>query len=157
MVAVFRILPIALPLAEILVMIAVADQIGIGWTLLALAASAVLGVIVIRVLGAASLAALRDALARREPPAGALFRGACVLIAGMLLIVPGFLSDILALLLLIPPVRMTLIGALWRQRSGSQHAGNGATVIEAEYHEVRPDHDDPRLAGRPGDPRDPRV
>src|SRR5262252_10200130 len=120
MVAVLRILPIALPLAEILVLIAVADQIGVAWTLLALALSAVLGVVVIRVLGAASLAQLRDALARREPPAGALVRGACVLIAGMLLIVPGFLSDIVALLLLIPPVRATLIGALWRRGSGGR-------------------------------------
>ena len=157
MVAVFRILPIALPLAEILVLIAVADQIGIGWTVLALVAAAVLGVLVIRVLGAASLAALRDALARREPPAGPLFRGACVLIAGVLLIVPGFLSDILALLLLIPPVRATLIGALWRQRSGGRRDGDGAMVIDGDYHEVQPDHDDPRLGRRPGDPGDPRA
>src|SRR5258706_1377064 len=149
MVAVLRILLFVLPWAEILVLIAVADQIGVGWTLLALAAAAVLGVVVIRVLGAASLAALREALARREPPGGPLFRGACVLIAGMLLIVPGFLSDILALLLLIPPVRTTLIGALWRQRSGSRRDGNGAGVIDGEDHEVGPEHHDPRLAGRP--------
>jgi UPF0716 protein FxsA len=156
MLAVLRILPIALPLAEILVLIAVADQIGIAWTVLALALSAVLGVVVIRVLGAASLAQLRDALARREPPGGALVRSACVLIAGMLLIVPGFLSDVLALLLLIPPVRATVMGALWRH-GGERRGGDGAMVIEGEFHEVRPDGSDapPRLeddAGRRGGP-----
>jgi UPF0716 protein FxsA len=140
MVRLLRILPIALPLAEILVLIAVVDQIGIGWTVLALAVSALLGVIVIRVLGAASLVELRDALARREPPAGALFRGACVLAAGMLLILPGFLSDVVALLLLIPPVRSALVGALWRWLRRPR-GEEGAVVIEGEYRELRPERD----------------
>ena len=156
MVPVLRDLPIALPLAEILVLVLVADQIGIAWTVLALVAGAALGVIVIRVLGAASLAELRDAVARREPPTGPLLRGACVLLAGMLLIVPGFLSDILALLLLVPPVRTTLLGALWRRNRQGPRGTGGATVIEGEYHEVPPERDDARLPPRPGEPRDPR-
>ena len=140
MTTVLRILPLALPLAEILVLVAVADQIGIGWTLLALLGSALAGVLVIRVLGAASLAELGQALARREPPAGPLFRGACVLIAGMLLILPGFISDVVALLLLVPPTRAVLVGAVWRAASGrGGRGGDGPPVIDADYHEVRPD------------------
>jgi UPF0716 protein FxsA len=139
MVAVLRTLPIILPLAEILVLIAVADQIGIGWTVIALTLSALAGVLVVRVLGAASLAELRAALARREPPAGPLFRGACVLLAGMLLILPGFLSDIVALLLLFPPTRAVLAGTLWRRwRDDRARREGGAMVIDGEFHEVRP-------------------
>jgi UPF0716 protein FxsA len=157
MVAVLRALPIVLPLAEILILVAVADQIGIGWTLLALAVSALIGVIVIRVLGAASLAELRAALARREPPAGPLVRGACVLLAGMLLILPGFLSDVLALLLLIPPARAALMGTLWRRRrdDGPRREG-GTMVIEGEYRELPPEPPerlDDRSGDRPGPPR----
>src|SRR5277367_4865547 len=114
MVRLARILLILLPIAEIAVLIAVADWIGIGPTLLALLGAAIAGILVIRVLGAASLAELRRALERREPPAGALLRGACVLVAGMLLILPGFISDALAVLLLIPPLRRVALGALWR-------------------------------------------
>jgi UPF0716 protein FxsA len=140
MVAVLRAFSIVVPLAEILILIVVADQIGIGWTLLALAVSALAGVIVIRVLGAASLAELRAALARREPPAGALVRGACVLLAGMLLILPGFLSDVVALLLLLPPTRAALVGTLWRRRrDAGARRKDGAMVIDGEYREVPPE------------------
>ncbi len=158
MVTLLRVLPIALPLAEIFVLIAVADQIGIGWTLLALLGSAVAGIVVIRVLGAASLAQLREALARREPPAGPLFRGACVLIAGMLLIVPGFISDVFALLLLIPPTRAVLVGAVWRGAGGrGARREDGPPVIDGDYHEVRPDDaPPPRLDDRARDDARPR-
>jgi UPF0716 protein FxsA len=168
-----RLLPVALPAAEIVILIVVADQIGIGWTLLALAASALAGILVIRVLGAASLSQLGDTLARHEPPAGPLFRGACVLIAGMLLILPGFLSDVVALLLLIPPTRNALTGALWRhgawryvQRDApwsntsgpTAYGGSGPTVIDGDYHEVPPDPATPpdRRLGQGDEPTDPR-
>ena len=142
--ALLRLLPVALPAADIVTLIIVVQLIGIGWTLLALAASALAGVLVIRVLGALSLVGLRDALARREPPAGPLLRGACVLIAGMLLILPGFLSDVIALLLLIPPTRRALTGTLWRlgrwpSGGGRGFEKRGSTVIDGDYHEVPPD------------------
>src|SRR5271155_1890558 len=134
MVAVLRLLLLLWPIAEIAVLIVVANWIGIGWTLLALLAAGLAGILVIRVLGAASLAELRGALERREPPAGPLLRGACVLVAGMLLILPGFIGDAVALLLLIPPLRAVLLGALWRGASrawaaGAGRTGGGRTVI----------------------------
>ncbi len=158
MVGVLRLLVILWPLAEILGLVLVADAIGIGWTVLALVAAGVLGIVVIRVLGAASLVELQGALARREPPTGALVRGACVLLAGMLLIVPGFLSDVVALLLLIPPLRTALLGTLWRRwprgggPGGGPHGGGsgGPVIIEGDYREVEetrielPAHDTPR-------------
>jgi UPF0716 protein FxsA len=144
MVGVLRLLVILWPLAEILGLVVVAAAIGVGWTVLALVGTGVLGILVIRVLGAASLAELQGALVRREPPTGALVRGACVLLAGMLLIVPGFLSDVVALLLLIPPLRTGLLGTLWRRwprgpsgRPGSGGSG-GPVIIEGDYCEVPP-------------------
>jgi UPF0716 protein FxsA len=151
MVGLLRILLLLWPVAEILVMIAVADRIGVAWTLLALVAGVLAGGLVIRVLGAASLTELRAALERREPPAGALLRGACVLLAGVLLILPGFIGDAVALLLLIPPLRNALTRVLWRV-VGRRRRADGPTVIEGEYRDVTIDlgarridhHDDAR-------------
>src|SRR5271170_8302829 len=156
MVAALRLLLLLWPIAEIAVLILVADWIGIGWTVLALFAAALAGLLVIRVLGAASLAELRGALERQEPPAGPLLRGACVLLAGMLLILPGFIVDAVALLLLIPPLRAALLGALWRGAgrawaSAAGRAGGGTVIIEGEYHEMRGAPTDRQIADQPSD------
>lgn len=135
-----RVLLVLWPITEIVLLIVAADQFGVGWTLLALGASALVGMIVIRVLGAISLAELQRALQRREPPAGALIRGACALLAGLLLILPGFLSDLVALLLLIPPVRAAAIRAIWRRWPGARGGGTrGPPVIDGDYREIPPD------------------
>jgi UPF0716 protein FxsA len=142
MVALLRLLLLLWPVAEIVVMILVAEWIGVGWTVLALLGAALAGMLVIRVLGAASLAELRRALERREAPAGPLLRGACVMLAGMLLILPGFIGDLVAVLLLLPPLRAVLLGALWRGARRTWAAGpgrgkRGTVIIEGEYHEMR--------------------
>jgi len=154
MVGLLRFLLLLWPMAEILVVIAVADWIGVGWTLLALLAGALAGGLVIRVLGAASLTELRRALERREPPAGALLRGACVLLAGMLLILPGFIGDALALVLLIPPLRSAVAAALWRGIARTGRAG-GPTTIEGEYRDVTIDSTIHRIDHRDHDPHQP--
>lgn len=163
MVGLLRFLVILWPLTEILVLVLVADEIGAGWTFLALLGAGLAGIAVIRVLGAASLIELQGALARQEPPTGALVRGACVLLAGMLLIVPGFLSDVVALLLLIPPLRTGVLGVVWRgwsRRGGGPGRGPGAgggmgsgtgpgpygrsggpVIIDGDYQEVTPDRE----------------
>jgi UPF0716 protein FxsA len=142
MVGALRLLVILWPLAEILGLVVVADAIGVGWTVLALIGAGVLGILVIRVLGAASLVELQGALVRQEPPTGALVRGACVLLAGMLLIVPGFLSDVAALLLLIPPLRTGLLGTLWRRwprgPGGGGGGSGGPVIIDGDYREMPP-------------------
>jgi UPF0716 protein FxsA len=156
MVASLRLLLLLWPVAEIAVLIAVADWIGIGWTLVALLGTALAGILVIRVVGAASLAELRRALERREPPAGPLMRGACGLLAGMLLILPGFIGDAVALLLLIPPLRAALLGALWRGArkrrspgSAGGRTGGGAVIIEGEYQATRVERADPQIGAKP--------
>jgi UPF0716 protein FxsA len=169
MVGLLRVLVVIWPLAEILVLIVVGDAIGAGWTVLALVGAGLLGIAVIRILGAASLRELQGALLRQEPPTGALVRGACVLLAGMLLIVPGFLSDAVALLLLIPPLRTALAGAVWRrwprtepvgpgargQRPmGPGQRGGGPVIIDGDYREVPPEppHSEPPEQLRPPPP-----
>jgi UPF0716 protein FxsA len=146
MVGLLRLLAVLWPLAEIVVLVAVAEWFGIGWVLLALLGGVIAGVLVIRVLGAASLAELGAALSRREPPAGALLRGACVLLAGVLLILPGLIGDGVAVLLLVPPLRAGLLAMLWR---GARRGADRPTVIEGEYREVPVEHDTRRIEHPP--------
>ena len=108
-VPIFLLLFIGLPLIEIYFMIEVGSEIGalstIGLTLL----TAVIGTWLVRLQGFGVLARVRELMERGEVPALELMDGALILIAGLFLLLPGFLTDALGFLLLIPPVRRWLI------------------------------------------------
>lgn len=94
-----------LPILEIVGFIQVGDWIGAGPTIGLLALSAVVGMLIVRHQGLASLSKAQAAAARGEAPIGTVLDGFCAVLAGVLLIVPGFLTDILGILLLIRPLR----------------------------------------------------
>ncbi|PWC74635.1 FxsA family protein [Azospirillum sp. TSH64] len=94
-----------LPILEIVGFIQVGDWIGAGPTIGLLALSAVVGVLLVRHQGLASLSKAQAAAARGEAPIGTVLDGFCAVLAGVLLIIPGFLTDILGILLLIRPLR----------------------------------------------------
>lgn len=94
-----------LPILEIVGFIQVGDWIGAGPTIGLLALSAVVGVLLVRHQGLASLTRAQAAAARGEAPIGTVLDGFCAVLAGILLIIPGFLTDILGLALLIGPLR----------------------------------------------------
>src|SRR3546814_9854889 len=84
---------IVLPLAEIAIFIMVGEEIGIWRTVALVFLSAFAGLMLLRVQGLVTLTRVRAALHRGEAPAAELFRGACLLAAGILLLIPGFLTD----------------------------------------------------------------
>src|SRR5690606_13759463 len=94
---------------EIWLLIVVGDAIGalptIGWLILA----AIIGVNLIRHLGVATMFNINQQLRRGEVPAQAVVGGMMMGVAGVLLVIPGFLSDALAVLLLIPALRRGLL------------------------------------------------
>jgi UPF0716 protein FxsA len=128
---------IGLPLAEIAAFIQVGQWLGLGPTLALVLLAALAGILLIRHQSLATLGDVRAALARNQTPAAELFDGACVLVAGLLLILPGFISDVAALLLLIRPLRRRLLRAFgWR--------GRKETTIAADYHEIVDPSEGPR-------------
>ena len=136
------------PLLEIAGFAWIGGAIGVGPTLAFVVLSAVLGMVLLREAGLATLMQLRRRLEAGETPVPAALDGAWRLLAGLLLAVPGFFSSFLALPLLLPPVRALLTslvarrlktgqGGVWTVRFGKVGAPEaGPTVIEGEFREV---------------------
>jgi UPF0716 protein FxsA len=96
---------ILVPIAELYVIIKVGEAIGLLPTLLLLLADAVLGSMLLRHQGRAAWIRFNRALAEGRLPHKEVIDGVLVIMGGALLLTPGFLTDILGLILLIPPTR----------------------------------------------------
>jgi UPF0716 protein FxsA len=96
---------IVVPIAELYVIIKVGEAIGLVPTLLLLLADALLGSILLRYQGRAAWVRFNRALAEGRVPHKEVFDGVLVIMGGALLLTPGFLTDILGLIFLIPPTR----------------------------------------------------
>ncbi|HSW53337.1 MAG TPA: FxsA family protein [Sulfuricaulis sp.] len=95
--------------AEIAVFIQVGSLIGVGLTLLLVFASAVFGIWLVRAQGFAAATRVQAMIERGESPALGMLEGLALLAAGVLLVIPGFVTDIAAFALLIPPLRRGII------------------------------------------------
>lgn len=96
---------IVVPLAELYVIIQVGGAIGIAPTLLILLADSILGSLLLRSQGRAAWRRFMDATQSGRVPHREALDGALVIFGGALLLTPGFLTDVVGLLLLIPPTR----------------------------------------------------
>ncbi|MEO8091484.1 MAG: FxsA family protein [bacterium] len=96
---------IALPIAELWVIIQVGGSIGVGPTLALLVLDSLLGAVLLRSQGRLTWARFNLALGEGRVPAGEVFDGAVVILGGALLLTPGFITDVFGLLMLIPATR----------------------------------------------------
>jgi UPF0716 protein FxsA len=99
---------ILVPIVELYVIIQVGQAIGVVPTLALLLADAVLGSLLLRHQGRGAWRRFNEALAQRRFPGREVADGAMIVVGGTLLLTPGFVTDILGLLLLIPPTRAIL-------------------------------------------------
>jgi UPF0716 protein FxsA len=102
------------PLAELFVLIKVAEAIGFVWMLVLLIAGWPVGTWALRSQGRAVARRMARAIAEQRTPAKETLDGVLVLIGGGLLIVPGFITDVFGLLLLLPPTRILARAAIVR-------------------------------------------
>ena len=156
---------IGIPLIEIYLFIQVGGSIGVWPTIGLVILTAVIGTALLRQQGLATLARAQADLDRQQLPVRELFNGVCLLIGGLLLLTPGFLTDALGFALLIPPLRAILGRGVWaamaRSRNvhfsvsggpsgpGGSHGpgdppprGPGGPIIDGEEFGVRRDDDD---------------
>ncbi len=159
---------LALPLAEIATFVFVGREVGIGTTLLLVLLSGVVGAVLLRVQGLGVLRRIRDTTGRGVDPGRELVHGVMIVFAAFLLIIPGFLTDVLGLLLFIPPVReaawtllksrLTIVtttgGAGFRRGAdtpGGPFTRGGPKVIDLDEGDFS--HDDQRRPGPDGKDR----
>src|SRR4051812_6925085 len=137
---------IALLLAELYLILKVGDLIGVPLTILILAADSVIGSLLLRSQGRAAWRRLNEALAAGRMPHQEVQDGVLVVFGGAFLITPGFITDIIGLLLLLPPtrplVRRLVMRALTRRVEKRVSRPRGAFDVEstATEHEPPPRH-----------------
>lgn len=101
-------LMIVVPIVEIAVFIQVGGWIGLWPTLATVILTAMVGTALLRQQGFATLMRARENLAAGRFPVAEVFDGLCLVVAGALLLTPGFVTDTVGLLLFIPPIRAFL-------------------------------------------------
>ena len=101
-----------LVLAELVVFVLVAAWIGVGWTILATLATSAIGWVLLARQGTRALADLRERARSRQPAGRELGDAGLVAAGGLLMVLPGFISDLVGLLCLLPGTRSLVRGAL---------------------------------------------
>ncbi|WP_165790831.1 FxsA family protein [Pleomorphomonas carboxyditropha] len=143
------VLLIAWPIAEIATLIWVGGHLGVINTVGLVLLAAFGGLALFRYVGFGLLRRVQAELSGGRMPTGTLLEGFVVLVAGMLLILPGFLSDVLAFLLLFAPVRRLIIAAIASRltvstvSSGRRPADDGVVDLDEDEWERRNDSDSP--------------
>ncbi|MCG6939429.1 MAG: FxsA family protein [Gammaproteobacteria bacterium] len=156
------ILFIVIPLVELYFIIVVGEMIGAFWTIVLVLLTAVIGVNLLRIQGMSTLTRAQQTMAQGQIPAMEMMEGVALAVAGVLLITPGFITDSIGFLCLIPATRKAIIkflmaratvhtsyggrSASWRSSQDQHRDQNGSAgssdasrpkvgrTIEGEYH-----------------------
>jgi len=136
---------IAVPIAEIALFIELGGWIGLWPTIGCIVLTAMIGTVLLRQQGLSVLTRVRESHDRGEVPLDAVFDGACLLVAGLLLLTPGFLTDSVGFALFVPPFRRWLGRGLWQlvRHRGTIHVDVGGS-------DPRPRREGPGAGGRSG-------
>ena len=134
---------IAMPLIEIAVLIQIGSWLGLWPTLGLIILTAIIGTWMLRQQGFAVLARAQRQLAEGSVPLGEVFEGFCLVIAGALLLTPGFVTDVIGGSLLMPPVRAwlyrTLGGRFRAAAMPNTPSGRHGPVVDGDFETLDPD------------------
>ena len=137
-----RYLPFALlllPIIEIALFIKVGQAIGLLSTLGLVIAAALFGALLLRQQGVSVLSQIRQEVRRGQMPARTIADAMMLGVAAVLLVLPGFLTDVVALLLLLPPVRSWIYASLGKRMTVVSTAGYRTSSGWSERRIERPD------------------
>ena len=160
---------VGVPALEIALFIQIGGEIGVWGTLGAIFLTAVIGVALVKAQGVQVITDLRLETEAGKPPVETLVRGTCLVFAGLFLLTPGFFTDAIGFILLLPPLQSGLgrkVVALLMKHSSSfrrhqsEHGPHGAhgpaqssrpsTIIEGDFEEVQTanerDQSNPRVS-----------
>jgi UPF0716 protein FxsA len=147
---------VLVPIVEIALFIEVGGWLGLWPTIAIVILTAAIGTVLLRAQGLATLGEVQRRLGAGEDPSTTLAHGAMILVAGVLLLTPGFFTDGIGFLLLTPPVRaaairfarsrITRMHVNVRVRTGRRRGPAGPGTVDGEYEVV-----DPEDGAHPGD------
>ncbi len=134
---------IIVPFVEIYLLIEIGSAIGAPWTIFSVVLTAVIGAWLVRLQGLAALTRFQAGMNQGGLPAMELIEGVFLLVAGALLLTPGFFTDFIGFCFLTPPLRRTFVTALLKRgalkaagvaefREGSSSSHRSQT-IEGEF------------------------
>lgn len=148
--SIFAILFLAIPILEIFFLIKVGEVIGAWKTIFLVVLTAVIGAALLRQQGLSTLARLQGNLSQGKIPAQEMVEGVLLAVGGALLMTPGFVTDTIGFLCLIPPTRKLIASNIIKRSAMSITSGmggfnqspfsstnpNDSDVFEAEYTEI---------------------
>lgn len=142
----FLLLLITVPVVEIYFLIQVGSMIGAFPTVLLIVFTAVLGAYLFKLQGMTTLQRVQASLSRGEIPALDMIEGVMLLLSAALLLTPGFVTDVLGFICLVPVLRTRLALALLGSQfinstTGSFQQNSDSDVIEGEFKR----EDDPEI------------
>jgi UPF0716 protein FxsA len=132
---------IALPILEVAVMIKIGQQIGTFNTILFIFFTAIVGIYYAKIEGLNTIKSGMVNLYKNKIPIYEILSGASIALAAILLILPGFISDIIGFLFLIPYTRKIII-SLWLRNKYKDNSQNEANIIDAEIIEEKKKKDE---------------
>ncbi len=134
----FLILFITIPLVEIAILIKIGGIIGAGYTIALVIGTAFLGVSLLRIQGISTLAKVQANISRGQLPATELIEGLILLISGALLLTPGFFTDTIGFLMVVPTLRQRLaetffVNFMKNRINIRQKQTRNGNIIEGEH------------------------
>ena len=151
---------LAIPAAEIYLFIKVGGEIGAWPTIAMIFGTAIVGGGILRYQGQQMIERAREQVARHEIPVAEMAQGAVLVVAALLLLIPGFITDVFGALLLIPFLRRLVLGLLLlairsRLRAKYRPAGHGgddaSKVIDGKFEDISGSQSPGDATGQPGD------
>ena len=125
---------ILIPVIEIYLFIKIGAQIGALTTILLIFITAVLGVYYARYEGLNTLKAGFTQLSKKETPAYEVISGAAIAFAALLLIIPGFATDLLGFILIFPITRKIILNKFLKKFSQKKNTKNN--FIDGEFEDI---------------------
>ena len=130
---------ILIPIVEIYLFIKIGSQIGAFTTIFLVFFTAVVGVYYARYEGINTLRSGMTQIIKNQIPAHELISGAAIALAAVLLIIPGFATDLLGFLLIIPITRRLILGRLNKKFENKET--KKSNFIEGEFEDIEDDND----------------
>lgn len=137
------------PMIEIALFIVVGGWLSLWPTLGLVILNGVIGVALMRWQGMKVVAELRGDMGQLQNPLSPMAHGALILLAGMLLVIPGFFTDAVGFLLMVPQIRalvIRLIGSrikvqtMGRAPTGATRRADGPIILDGEFYEIEEKH-----------------